>query len=246
MNEFTSNAKHGKLITVAVIGVVAVIAVTVAITWAVTRTNIPQETPQETAEGTAQPDPYTDSLTIIAGSDVIDGVAVGYPQNLIGVVSAAVEFTSQAISTLDPDRAATVGDVIASHETDHDFTIAPVNSRRALGAPTSGPVPDGYSLALAPVAYQSVTMTAGRAEILLLGYLNATRPGEPRSLHIGVYPVLMTWESGDWRWAPLDNGEDYTDITVEINTPEAPALGWITLTRLRHLFRNCLPTCIRS
>ena len=230
MNEFASKPKRGRLITVAVIGLIAVIAVTVAITWAVTGT----ETPPVAGEMSTQvePDPYTDSLTIIAGSDVIDGVSVGYPQNLIGAVSAATEFTSQVLSTLDPERAKAVGEVISSSTlTSHDFTAAPTNTRRSLGAPSSGPVPDGYSIAVAPVAYQSLSISDTRMDMLLLAYTSTTRPGEPRSLHIGVAAVAMTWESGDWRWAPLDTGEDYTDITVELASPQAAALGWITLTR---------------
>lgn len=232
MNEFTSNPKRGKLITVAVIGLVAVVAVTVAITWAVTGTNTPQDTPPDAAPPSGQPDPYTDSLTIVAGSDVIDGVSVGYPQNLIGAVSAATEFTSQVLSTLDPERAKAVGEVISSATlTSHDFTAAPMSSRRSLRAPASGPVPDGYSIAVAPVGYQSVSFSDTRMDLLLLAYTSTTRPGESRSLHIGVAAVTMTWESGDWRWAPMDTDDDYTSITVEINSPQAPALGWIPLTR---------------
>ena len=234
-NQFLSRGNNGRHIVVAIIPILALAAIAwLAFTFVEKGENPSHQGNSENEWLPPSPDlpnPTTDSLTTTRGTETREGVSVGYPKDLVGAISAAVEYTAHALSTLDPDRAATVGDVIASKRNDHDFRAAPQNSRRSLGIPQEGPVPEGYSIAVAPVAYQAVRSTDTSIDVLLLLYTTTTRPGEGPSRHIGVAPVSMTWEENDWKWAPILSDENYNDLAIEIDSPEAAALGWITITR---------------
>ncbi|GIG67787.1 hypothetical protein [Phytomonospora endophytica] len=174
------------------------------------------------------------ALTVIPGSTTIDGVAVGYPHTIPGAVSAAAEYWAQIGSTLDPDRARRIGEIIADPAwTGGVDSIAggPANSRKELGLPETGPVPQGASLVLAPVAYQLRDVTAGKMTVLLLGYLTATTPAKGTQSAVGVFTGSLRWVEGDWKYSQLLDGIDYSDLARTPNTTEAAAAGWKGLTR---------------
>ncbi|MEU9889989.1 hypothetical protein AB0M95_13025 [Sphaerisporangium sp. NPDC051017] len=172
-------------------------------------------------------------LQLLPGTRMVHEVSVGYPHSTLGAVSAAVQYWGQIASTLDPARAAQIGTVIA----DPAWTTAaaelskgPINTRRRLGLPTSGPAPDGASVLLTPMAYQIRQITTDSVTVLLLGYLQTTLPGQEPQNRIGVFPLRMHWAAGDWKVPAPTLSADYSGLQAAPGSPEAAALGWLPLT----------------
>lgn len=239
-NQFLAKPRRGRQIAIATTVLIAVVAVTVAITiWVSQPSKAPQagpsptDTPRSNDTGTPDTD-IPDALTVISGDKLIDGVSVGYPQNLIGAVSASVEYVSQVGSTLDPDRAEEIGMIVVDPEAGYDqqdFRKGPVTTRKEMELPTSGKVPSGAGCALAPVGYQTRGISDSQVNVLLLGYATLTYPNGTTDTRVGVYPVVMSWKEGDWKMSPMDTSIDYSSLAAPLGTDEATAAGWRTLTR---------------
>jgi hypothetical protein len=159
----------------------------------------------------------------------VNGVSLGFPHDTAGAVSAADEFATQVVSTLDPDRAAAVMRLIA----DPSYANGPqqaaqgtVNDRTSLGLPPPGQVPPGYSFELVPVEYQAETTNADTVTVLLLSDFISTTPAQGTTTGIGVFPVALHWSTGDWKVLPPSQERDYTQMTAEPGSPQAASLGW--------------------
>ncbi|MEV1013281.1 hypothetical protein AB0I89_22005 [Micromonospora sp. NPDC049801] len=170
-----------------------------------------------------------------AGSQMVQGIAVGHPHSPAGAVTAGTEYLTQVLSNLDPDRARTIATVIAdpSFADASDYLAeGAMNLRRTLGVSTIGPVPLGASLTFGPAAYQLRDATPDTTTVLVLGYLSTTAPGRQVASTIGVYPIRLHWAATDWKVLPPDPADatDYTSLAAPPGSVEAAARGWQEIT----------------
>lgn len=170
----------------------------------------------------------TGPVQVVQGSQQINGVELGFPHSTVGAVSAADADVTEVFSTLDPDRAAAVMRMIA----DPSFTDGPqqaakgpVNARKYLGLPETGPVPAGASVQVQPMEYQVRGISADTVTVLLLCDYTATTPDQGTSTRSAVFPVSAHWAEGDWKVLPPEGAVD-TRLEVEPGSPQAAALGW--------------------
>ncbi|WP_457029727.1 hypothetical protein [Kitasatospora sp. P5_F3] len=178
----------------------------------------------------------TGPLQLVRGARLVNGVAVGYPHSSVGAVSAAVEYWRQLGSTLEADRAAAVGRIVADDAwSDAADALAkgPAATRKALGLSVSGQLDPGSSVVLSPVEYQVRAVRADSIEVLLLATYTTSVPGSGMQTRMGVYPLDLIWSGGDWR-IPSPSGKsttDYTSLIAEPGSPQASAKGWQELKR---------------
>ncbi|MFG1878036.1 hypothetical protein ACGFIV_24595 [Sphaerisporangium sp. NPDC049003] len=168
-------------------------------------------------------------LQLLPGTRMVHEVSVGYPHSMLGAVSAAVQYWGQIASTLDPVRASQIGSVVADPAWPNavaELSEGPINSRERLGLPTSGPVPDGASMLLTPVAYQIRQIRTDSVTVLLLGYLQITLPDQESKNRIGVFPLQMHWAAGDWKMPAPTLSADYSGLEAMPGSEEAAAMGW--------------------
>lgn len=170
-------------------------------------------------------------VRLVQGSHRVNGVAVGYPHTEAGAVSAAVEYATQLGSTLDPDRAVAIGEVVADREagvTPSSFREGPINSRTHLGLPTTGPVLVGASMNLGPVSYQIREVAHNRITVLLLNYLTVITPAQGMRNLVVVIPCTLAWSEGDWKLrVRSDSDPDYADLRYPPGSAQAVAAGWL-------------------
>ncbi|ADD45064.1 hypothetical protein [Stackebrandtia nassauensis] len=233
---FAKPPRRGRIVVAVITGLVLVAAgITVGVI--VTGDDSSQTetaSPGSSASPSASTDGAESSLPIVAGEDTEAGVGVGYPHSKVGAVSAAVEFTSQVLSTLDPDRAVEVAEV--ANDPDNGFDPADAANtvtamREQMGLPPTGDVPEGASIVTAPVAYQLRDETTDSMVVLLLCYVTKdTGSGEPQE-DVGVFTMPMAWNGDDWKLVRSDDDTDYTDLNTTPGSDEARAKGWIGVTR---------------
>ena len=183
--------------------------------------------PTPSADTKKQPE-LTGPVQVIQGTQLINGVYLGFPHSTVGAVSAADEYATQLVSTLDPDRAAAVMRLVA----DPSFSDGPaqaaqgaVDDRAALGVPANGLVPPGFSFQLVPVECQIEDVSPDKLTVLLLSDFISTTPGQGTTTGIGVFPVALHWSTGDWKVLPVPP-RDYSAITAEPGSAQAASLGW--------------------
>jgi hypothetical protein len=161
---------------------------------------------------------------------VIDGVELGFPHTIIGAISAAAADETEVI-TLDARQAATVGRLTADSSNPtlpHDAALGVSDIRHLIGAPATGPVPAGYSVHMKAAEYQLRNVTSDKVTVLLLCELTYTQPGLGTHGRIGVFPLFMHWEHGDWKEAG-DAGPVYLKLSAVPYSVKAAALGWKAL-----------------
>jgi hypothetical protein len=170
----------------------------------------------------------TGPVQVVQGSQVVNGVYLGWPHSTVGAVSAAAELSTQILSTLDPDRAAAVMRLAA----DPTFTVGPQQAaegvasvRKSLGLAASGPVPSGYSFEFSPAEYQVRDVSASRVTVLLLADAITATPGQGTQAGVEVFPVALAWAAGDWTVLPAP-AASYASLAAEPGSPQAAALGW--------------------
>lgn len=159
------------------------------------------------APSTTQPEQSALSgpLQLIQGRELVNGVHLGYPHTTPGAVSAADEFAIQMGSTLDPDRAAAVMRMAADPsypQGPQQFAHGVITTRRILGLPLSGPVPDGASVVLEPVEYQVRDVTTDQVTVLFLTSFGITLPDQGTEAKASLYPLRMHWAGADWKVLP--------------------------------------------
>lgn len=169
-------------------------------------------------------------LRLVGGARLVNGVAVGYPHTLVGAVSAAVEYTTQAGSTFDLARTAEIAQAItdSSYGDARAFYVrGAVNVRRHLGLPLGGPVPPGASQTFGPMAYQVRQPSTDDVTVLLLSYLTFTTPSRGMEQRLIVLPARMVWHHGDWKVAKRPEGApDYLELLHQPGSAQAQAAGW--------------------
>lgn len=172
-----------------------------------------------------------EDLTLIPGKEVVNGVAVGYPRNAAGSVSAGAEYLAQ-MGTFDPDREAAVGRVIAEKSWTNaadEFAQGAQNARKHYGLPPTGPLPSGSSLQVSPQQYQiQPSDTAGEVTVLFLSYLVVTTQEAGTTSTVIVQPAALRWENGDWRLSrneDNDQGANNQLLAVPYSQ-KATSLGW--------------------
>ena len=193
--------------------------------WDVTAS--PSPSPAITSQPTPAP-ALTGPVRVVQGSELVNGIWLGFPHSALGAVSAADEFATLVVSTLDPDRAAAVMRLVA----DPSYAAGPqqaaqgtVSDRRALGLPASGPVPPGYSFDLVAEEYQVIDPAPDTVTVLLLSDFISTTPAQGSTTGIGVFPVTLHWSAGDWKILPAPP-RSYAGLAAEPGSPQAASLGW--------------------
>ncbi|SEG49078.1 hypothetical protein SAMN04489712_105513 [Thermomonospora echinospora] len=168
-------------------------------------------------------------LRVLAGRAVVKDVPVGFPHTTAGAVSAAVHYWGQIGSTLKPARAYVIGRIVADpawKTAPQDLAQGPVHTRRMLGLPTAGPVPQGAAVRLTPMAYQLRDVTPDAVFVLLLAYYETTVPGWEPETGPGVFPAQLRWIAGDWKLPAPTQDADYSELRAPPGSAEAMALGW--------------------
>lgn len=171
---------------------------------------------------------FTGPVQVVAGTQEVNGVQLGFPHSTAGAVSAADWAVAETISTLDPDRAAAVMRMIAAPswpDAAQQAAEGVVNDRQGLGLPTAGPVPAGASLQTEPVEYQVRDVRPDGVLVLLLSDFITTVPAQGTATRIAVFPVQMAWSAGDWRVAAV-GGSSYVGLAAEPDSPQSAAEGW--------------------
>ena len=172
-------------------------------------------------------------MRILQGSQMVNGVRLGYPHTIQGAVSAADEFARDIGSTLDPDTAAAILRLTADPsypQGPQQYAQGVITTREVLGLPASGPVPDGASAVLQPVEYQLRDVSADQATVILLTDLDITLPGQSTAAKVSLFPLQMHWADGDWKiLAPQQTG-DLGSLLTQPGTSQAAKAGWQELS----------------
>jgi hypothetical protein len=188
--------------------------------------SVPAATPSPRRTG-ALP---TGMTTLVKGSQVSNGVELGFPHSTVGAISSAASLLSEMLS-LDPSRARVVAGLTAdsAHPTAIEDAAAQgaESLRKYLGIPATGSVPAGYSVGFQAVEYQLRDITPDEVLVILLTDVTFTQPKAVHS-RVGVYPFLMHWEHGDWKDAG-DTNPAYVNLIAVPYTTKAAARGWIPL-----------------
>jgi hypothetical protein len=181
----------------------------------------------------APPASLTGPIQIIQGSQLVNGVYLGFPHSTQGAVSAAQEFMSQIGSTLDPDRAAAVLRLTADPTYPggpQTFAHGTISERKDLGLPVTGQVPPAASVVLDPVEYQVREVTPGQVTVLLLADDLITLPTQGTQTRVGVYPLRMHWTEDDWKILAPAPRTSYSTLSAVPGTPQAASDGWQEMT----------------
>ncbi len=192
--------------------------------------------PAETAVPSGVPTASASSLgpiQLVRGSTLINGMYVGYPHTTTGAISAAVEYVTEIGSTLDPDRAATVARLAADPSytaAQNDAAQGAVGDRTSMGLPSSGALPAGSSITVEPVEYQLRQVQPDRALVLLLADLSTSTATGGSQTHLAVFPLVMHYTAGDWKFLPFDNSANWAALSALPGSADAAAKGWAEFT----------------
>jgi hypothetical protein len=170
---------------------------------------------------------------LVQGSLLVNGLYTEFPHSTVGAISAADEYITALGSTLDPDRAATVARLAADPSytsAQNDAATGTQNTRTGLGLPATGSVPQGYSVEVDAVAYQLKSESADNAEVLLLAYFTEETPSQGTVARTAVFPMVMHWAAGDWKFLPMD-AADYSSLAAQPGSAQAASDGWINFTQ---------------
>lgn len=221
-------------------GVIALAALQSADDSAPTAESEPSATTGPSAEASAVvPDQDVPEVLVLdtVGTKLVSGMWTGFDHDLVGAVSAGVEFWSAYSANLDPGRGEELGAAIYSESMladldTEELRAMAIDSRESIGIPVEGAVPEGTDLNVAFSNYQTYGYEADRVNVLLLGestvYID---DGVPQTSPV-VYPLVMVWESGDWKIDGFPFGDlDYQSLVADPGSLEATELGWHRLTR---------------
>jgi len=194
---------------------------------------VPTGSSPENAASSTPAASLTGPIQVIEGSQLVNGVYLGFPRTTVGAVSAADEFMTQIGSTLDPDRAAAVLRLTADPsypQAPGDFANGAISERKGLGLSATGQVPQAASVVLDPVEYQVRDVTPGQVTVLLLATDVITLPSQGTQSRVGVYPLRMHWTEDDWKILEPDPGANYSKLSAVPGSPQAASLGWQEMT----------------
>lgn len=172
-------------------------------------------------------------IRLVQGALLVNGLYTEFSHSTVGAISAADEYITALGSTLDPDRAATVARLAADPSytsAQNDAATGTQNTRTSLGLPATGVVPQGYSVEVDAVAYQLKSESADNAEVLLLAYFTEATPSQGTVAHTAVFPMVMHWAAGDWKFLPMDTA-DYSSLAAQPGSAQAASDGWTNFTQ---------------
>lgn len=171
-------------------------------------------------------------ITVLTGRELVNGLYLGYPHTLQGAVSAADQFMTQYLSTLDPDRGAAIARLAA----DSNFANAPATlaasiqtERQGLGIAATGQVPANYALATTPVEYQLRDASPDTATVLLLADVTSSTPASGTATNIAVLTVAVHWDGADWKLLTPPDGDPYLHLAAQPDSAQAAQNGWADL-----------------
>jgi hypothetical protein len=173
------------------------------------------------------------SIRLVQGALLVNRLYTEFPHSTVGAISAADDYITALGSTLDPDRAATVARLAADPfyaSAQTDAATGTQNTRTSLGLPETGAVPQGYSVEVDAVAYQLKSESANDAEVLLLAYFTEATPSQGTVAHTAVFPMIMHWAAGDWKFLPMDSA-DYSSLADQPGSAKAASDGWLNFSR---------------
>lgn len=173
-------------------------------------------------------------IRLLQGSLLVNGLYTQFPHSTVGAISAAAEYITALGSTLDPDRSATVARLAADPSytgAQSDAATGTQNTRTSLGLPATGAVAQGYSVEVDAVAYQLKSQDADDATVLLLSYFTTATPSQGTVAHSAVFPMVMHWAAGDWKFKPMDTSQDYTPLAAAPGSAQAASDGWTPFTQ---------------
>lgn len=188
-------------------------------------------TPSPTPSTSPFPVP-TGAVTLVQGARLADGIETGYPHTTIGAISAAAEYLDAAVSTLDPDYAASVMRVAgdpANGALPANLAHSTVKLRAALQLPTSGPLAPPTTFQTTAQMYQLRDASADQVLVLLLTLSTFINAQGGSAQTTGVFPVHMHWSGGDWKLAAIGGGQDYSGLVAPPDTQAAVSRGWLAL-----------------
>jgi hypothetical protein len=171
----------------------------------------------------------------VRGRTEILGVSVGYPHTSAGAVSAAIEYATAVVS-LDPDRQAAVGRLVADSSwalAGQQFATGAIATRRSIGLSGTGDAPAGASIEVTPVSYQLRDVSADRVNVLLLSYWVTTTPQAGTLSRTILENLPMRWDGLDWKVLKSTAAADtqYRSLLAGPGTAKAAGLGWQWITR---------------
>ena len=172
-------------------------------------------------------------IRLVQGALLVNGLYTEFPHSTVGAISAAAEYITALGSTLDPDRAATVARLAADPSytgAQTDAATGTRNTRTSLGLAATGAVPQGYSAEVDAVAYRLKSESADNAEVLLLAYFTEATPSQGTVAHTAVFPMVMHWAAGDWKFLPMDSA-DYSSLADQPGSAQAASDGWAGFTQ---------------
>ena len=177
----------------------------------------------------------TPVLELVRGRTQITGVSVGYPHTQAGAVSAGIEYIT-TLATLDPDREAAVGRLVADSSwalAGQQFAAGAIAARRGIGLSGTGDVPEGASIEVTPVSYQLRDVSADRVNVLLLSYLVTTTPHAGTLSRTILENLPMHWDGLDWKLLKSTDAADtqYRSLLAGPGTAKATGLGWQWISR---------------
>lgn len=171
-------------------------------------------------------------IALVSGARWVDGLALGYPDNRSGALSAGLEYTTAYVECLDPDRLrAITRDVAAPGGRLGGDPVAVTGSERALiGAPASGPLPAGTALVLTGRMYQLLNFDQHGARLLLMFTMAATGPNAADLAgQVLTLPVQLSWVRGDWKLVAWGGGAKYRSLIAAPDSTAAYDNGWFDL-----------------
>ena len=233
-----------RLVILAALAVLAFVAIGLVIETALgpkPKENLTPPAPVPVPAGSATQTPaspapsaaLTGPIQIIQGSQLVNGVYLGFPHTTQGAVSAAEEFMAQIGSTFDPDRASAVLRLTADPSYPsgpQDFAEGTISERGQLGLPGIGQLPSGASVVLDPVEYQVRDVTPDQVTVLLLADDVLTLPSQGTQTRVGVYPLRMHWAEDDWKILRPGTRTSYVHLSAVPGTAQAAGLGWQEMT----------------
>jgi hypothetical protein len=214
-------------------GVVAVVLAAVAFgLWGPASGRTPAQVaapPASTASSTGGAGTTT---VLPAPTHVVSGIPVGYPDTVLGAVSAAAHYT-QARDLLSPGLVVGQLKVMADPDPQQIGRLAStaisdsLNLRYSLDLDLGGQSDQADYITDQPRAYHLVQQSSGRVDVWLLTRRTTVVGGVQQEQAAYTVAVALIWTGGDWKLA--DRSLPTAPAAAAPDTPQATADGWTSL-----------------
>jgi hypothetical protein len=163
-----------------------------------------------------------------AGSRVVDGVPVGYPQSQSGAVAAAVNYElarstagyfTSAVTRHGILQTITASGSLAQELKAQDSATAQFDASIGLSSSNSGSlVARAAALGTRVDSYNQSTATV---EVWTCGLVGITSTSSPLPVSASwmTYTMTLQWESGDWKLTSISGAVGPTPLQDSSNTP---------------------------